>query len=461
MSNPDPSEYERLVRFAVAPARRFALAIARYVDSRVRDDLIQKVKEDVEKAGETLVVVDVGSLLPDGDLVEHLRAASEGAGKTQVLFAINLDHLLIDASGKALTTAAIDDFNRRRDALPDLIDTHIVIWLSEPAATVFASAARDVHDIALTFFRFEGREAPSAMIHRFGELPFWIDLASAEEVPRLRREAALLRQIANDPSATEMAQADALSRIGQIEVLLGDAPRGLATLTTAAGAYAAAGDPNLEALLRMRIGNILINRGDCDGALANYQAARSHAEEDNNPFKQAVANLHVASALHFRGDFDEALRIVRESVLPVFEQSGNEGVRAAALSQIADSLTLQGHTDEALRIRREEEMPIYERIGDHRSRALTVSQIADIFISQGQVEEALRIYREETLPVLTKTGDRRSAALERDKIALLLRQRNRPGDVEEARQLLREAIVDAQAMGLAELPILRQHLDET
>jgi len=79
----------------------------------------------------------------------------------------------------------------------------------------------------------------------------------------------------------------------------------------------------------------------------------------------------------------------------------------------------------------------------------------DIFQARGDLDEALRIRRDEELPVYERLGDVRSLLVGRTNLALTLLNRNHPEDRNEAADLLRLALRDAEAMGIPEAATIR------
>jgi len=77
----------------------------------------------------------------------------------------------------------------------------------------------------------------------------------------------------------------------------------------------------------------------------------------------------------------------------LFTTAGSEAEAAAATRLIADIAYQRGDYDEALRIRRETELPVYERLGDTRSAAVTWGKIADIGYQRGEFDQAADLQR--------------------------------------------------------------------
>jgi tetratricopeptide (TPR) repeat protein len=187
------------------------------------------------------------------------------------------------------------------------------------------------------------------------------------------------------------------------------------------------------------VADILEAQGDLDEALRIRRETEMPVYERIGDMSSwAVTMAKVANILESRGDLDEALRIRREEVLPVFERRGEVREVAVTMGQIANLLEARGDLDEALRIFREEQLPVFERLGDVRSQATTMGQIAGILQARGDLDEGLRIFREEQLPVFERLGDVRSQAVTMGRIASILQAR---GDLDEAVRIRREDVL--------------------
>ena len=208
--------------------------------------------------------------------------------------------------------------------------------------------------------------------------------------------------------------------------------------------------------LNLRIAVILQSIGEPSEALAHAQAALDHAGVDLRGRASALGQ--IADILQARGDLDEAMRIRQEDQLPVYEKLGDVRSRAVTLGKIADILQARGDLDEAMRIRQEDQLPVYEKLGDVRSRAVTLGKIADILQARGDLDEAMRIYQEEGLPVYERIGDVRSRIVTLQHIASIHLSRDREGGLERARELLLEALFDAERLRIPEADQIKRLL---
>ncbi|MFO0588580.1 MAG: hypothetical protein U0441_13610 [Polyangiaceae bacterium] len=85
---------------------------------------------------------------------------------------------------------------------------------------------------------------------------------------------------------------------------------------------------------------------------------------------------------------------------------------------------------------------------------------ADVLEAREQLDEALRIRQHQVLPVYEKLGDRITLVRGRRITARILLQRDHSGDRPEAERLLRQALLDAEAMRIPEADTLRGILRE-
>ena len=72
---PEPSDYDRLLRFLLWPEHRFGLAIVRCNDARVATGVRASAEIAVKSAHVGVVEVNAADIGRNGDIVEHLVAA--------------------------------------------------------------------------------------------------------------------------------------------------------------------------------------------------------------------------------------------------------------------------------------------------------------------------------------------------------------------------------------------------
>ncbi len=190
----------------------------------------------------------------------------------------------------------------------------------------------------------------------------------------------------------------------------------------------------------------LLRRRQLESLLDDYRDA---PQDDRTARERAAILSDLGDVCFAMRDYGAAETYLNQA-LPAFERLGDVRERAVTLGKIADVLQARGQLDEALRIRQEEQLPVYERLGDVRERAVTLGKIADVLQARGQLDEALRILQEEALPAFERLGVQRDILVAQANIALLLLQRDAPGDRAEAIHLLNLALDAARRMRLPE-----------
>lgn len=199
------------------------------------------------------------------------------------------------------------------------------------------------------------------------------------------------------------------------------------------------------------LGYVAQMRGDTDTALSAAEQQASLSRSCNAPLWLARAKRRIAELRFSRGEPNIALSILRNEVLPMYEELNHTRERALTLGAIADCVAHLGDVDEALRIYYHEVLPVTELLGDARERMMSLAHIACLFSWQANFEEAVRILRHEVIPEAERLGYAVSVAQSRFLLAEVLLARKSAGDYREAGQLLRLALCAARRFHLSEL----------
>lgn len=201
-----------------------------------------------------------------------------------------------------------------------------------------------------------------------------------------------------------------------------------------------------RSMLLWSLANIAFYGGMQDKA---WEAVEQKMKLDREPGRErelALDQSLQSQLLRERGQLEQALQLLREEVLPVDRRLGRKRDQAIHLGGIADILQKQGRLDEALSVHREEALPLLQEVGDQRDLGSAMGNIAGILSHQGKLDEAIEILRREVLPILERLGDGLNLLTNRANLAITLLERGHLQDREEAQELLKQALAEAERM---------------
>lgn len=178
----------------------------------------------------------------------------------------------------------------------------------------------------------------------------------------------------------------------------------------------------------------------------------------NDSYLRILAMRQIAKIHKARREYGEALKIFQEDVLPAIESTGDIRFRTIVLREIAGVLVNLGGLGQASDLLQNEVCPVFEKLGLQSSLAIAYGELASVYEARGETERALQTLRDKALPMLERLGFRRELLLYRMATARCLRTRNQAGDVQEAEQLLRLALKDAEYMRIPEADEIRTFL---
>ncbi len=415
----NPNDYERLVRFVTREGADFALCLVQYRDPNIRDKIMNKLEFDAKQLGVLIKTLDFGELDHNANLLEEMqKGLVQENTQVKALSIKRLDLAIVDAMGNPRISPSIQGLNLARDQIPKAVPARVVLWLSEAACNALATNTTDFYDVIYSFYQFDDQEPPR-MIQHYLDAQNWQNISLAQDIPKLKREVMLLKNTI-ETNVEISSHADALARIGQIEILLGESHTGLGRLEKAAELYRSLDQKTDEIHLFLQIGDFYNLQGQLETANTNFQKAKEIASQLQNSALIAESNDRLANVLFIQGKFDEALEIFEKQILPVFEALGDIRSVAVARGKIADILFSRGKLDEALEIHEKQALPVFEALGDILSVAVARGKIADILFSRGKLDEALEIHEKHELPIYESLGDVREATLTRSKIANIL-----------------------------------------
>jgi tetratricopeptide (TPR) repeat protein len=396
-----------------------------------------------------------------------------------------------------------DEFNVRRERLATQARARLVFWLDEDAIRTASQSAPDLWAWRGGVYAFRPNVPPSATERIDLPTPFQRHTAldSASLAERHRRVKDIREWLAKHPDAPDELKVAPMEELGRLLASLGELDEALDHLRNhELPLLQRLNNVLAQAIVKGQIADILQAQGQYDESLHIRQSEELPVYEQLRASRNIAASLgKVAEVLTLRGQYDDALHILQEGVLPVFERLGDQHAQAVTLARVANIHTSRDDCNKSLHILQHLVLPIVERLGDQRSRSATLSQIADVFILLGRHEEALRILRDEVLPVFERLGDQRERAaalgkiagalhhrgkldealeirrnqelpayerlgdlrelmVGRTNLAILLQERNHPGDRDEALSLLHQALQTAQQLNLPEAALIVERL---
>lgn len=261
-------EFERLLALISTPELQRGLFLARCENLAYARRLRERAIVDAE--GAVIATVDFSAEPDDTNILERL---TEAATHADVLFAVGLDHLLID-DGEPRSTRAIATLNFNRDLLRERVARPIVIWLSYRAAWAFAHQARDTFDIIQTTFEFPELD-PQA---RDDGLPRWASPAEKKDIPHLEDRARILEQLFTEAPQHSARAAELAASLARIEFSLGCHGEALEWSQRAAEAYEVFGSMEDAALHRRRMSEMLDYLGERERAATELELATKLAD---------------------------------------------------------------------------------------------------------------------------------------------------------------------------------------
>lgn len=443
----DEREYVRLSRFLTRAGAGdgFGLGLASYRDPIVARELRAKLRGELEpehRVGEMTCVHDDGV----ANLVGRLVTASEGL---ELLFVVGLDHLLLDSGGRPRMTVAIANLNARRDELPELLETRVVLWVSQAGAQSLAAQAWDLVQVVLTTAQFTSvASVPIPGVDAVFDPPSWAEPAPPDERAALEAQAHRLAAIAVQARGLTQAAgfgaqaARLFARAGR------DAEAGEWLLATArwfdrSGLLWSAGSAYRTAA------ELMLARGDFSSALALAERAihrtpapaeLARANVCNDMVEDQVAAYGVtcevlARARAARGELRSALWVWLE-LLELYERAGWPRAYADVLGELAELHRGRGELDAALLIRRGHQLPILRALepSDELSVAIARARggVASVLEQRGALVEALELRQREQLPVFEQLCATRDHARTLARIADI---REAQGDQIEAQRI--------------------------
>jgi tetratricopeptide (TPR) repeat protein len=391
----DSGEINRLFRFLTRPGPRFGLAIAIFADRVLVAEAREQLREQVRDAGLRVATLELHYDDERHDIVQMMVDASAGS---DALFVVGLDRLVTDVFGRTRQTTAIANLNQRRDDLPQLLDARVVFWVAKAAYPSLSDVAWDFCQVMLTTAELEATRNVVIDAIRVETPPEWLQLARADEVPQLQRQAqnlARLYETATDPRAA----ADAAAIVAELETRLGHMASARTWLERAIAAHERAEQSGEAGRLSRRRAEMALFAGELDDAREHAERARELARRVGNELDAALAQAIIAEIVGRRGDVEAAISTLEIAVLPILVRLRDAAAQAEVLSKIANFREVRGELDEALELRKEQIAPLQQQAAATRgagyrdvgSAQANVDRIVGLHARKGDLDEAARL----------------------------------------------------------------------
>lgn len=215
------------------------------------------------------------------------------------------------------------------------------------------------------------------------------------------------------------------------------------------------GDVDACAAAHGKIADVLRSLGKNDEALRIYEEnVLPFFVVEKFPREHAVTLAKIGQSQFELGKTKPAL-LNLESAIHIFEKINDQRSRIFSRGAVADIYRSEGMLEDALKIRQKEELPFVEGIGDFVATAVCYGKIADIYEELEKYGEAISIRRIYEIPVYEKYENFRLLPVGRTNLALALFRRGRCEDRSEIKQLLSQALSDAERFRLLDVEVIR------
>jgi serine/threonine-protein kinase len=207
-----------------------------------------------------------------------------------------------------------------------------------------------------------------------------------------------------------------------------------------------AGQPEVEAAMRLSLGEAYIGLGDLDAAETQLAASLLLLEQngDGSDTMAISARIHLADVLTYEGRLDEA-RTLFEDVVRIVALEDDAETWLHSQGRLAGLQRMQGDTAGSLQ-RLEQLLPqAIAKLGTGDQTTQQIQEmLANALSSSGRLEESLQLYRSALEAAVGRDGENHVAALRpRANLGTTLR---RAGRLEEARAELESALEGYRAV---------------
>lgn len=421
----EPSDFELLRKFLLAPARQFGIVTVTASDLDTLAATRAEAARVVSDAGRRLAMLDVQ---PGSSILDQMVAVAADA---DVLFVDHLERVLFDSLGGPTVTADIELLNWDRDRLPKVLHAHTVLWLLPSAAHALALVARDLNDVIMARYRFETGGPTIRLTPTLATATSF----QVDSPPLAAQHLARLDEVLKSLPPDSPRWPDIASERGTEALRTGDLEVATRLFERTAQLYGAIGSPAGIARAKSGLAAVASKRGDRKAAVAilrgvqlpdrptpatlrartliagqlaaalreDGQLAEAHAVAEEqlmpaavatrDPTLLAMAKLTMARILASEGQPSAALRTL-DGVSTAMQQAGNIQQAHAAARLNAELTAMTGEKDRALQLMRDEVIGLGQQVGDEREESIDLAITAELLQACGFNEHASSAFKQ-------------------------------------------------------------------
>jgi tetratricopeptide (TPR) repeat protein/transcriptional regulator with XRE-family HTH domain len=296
--------------------------------------------------------------------------------------------------------------------------------------------AAALHQAALQAAHDAGNQlAEARALTDLGDIQFLTD-EYPEATASLTRALELHRRLGD-----RLGEASALTSLGTVQQATGDCPAAAASLTRALDLYRSLGDRPGEASALTSLGTVQQATGDCPAAITSLTRALDLYRGLGSQLGEAGALTALGTVQYLMGEYRPAAAS-QEQALDLYRRLGERLGEANALTGLSTVQYLTGdHAPATASLTRA--LDLYRDLGDRSGEAEALLNIAEMTLASAAPAEA-RSYYEQALQIATRIAAPGEEARALEGIGLCCIDDGHP---EEGARLLRQALSIYQRIG--------------
>jgi tetratricopeptide (TPR) repeat protein/transcriptional regulator with XRE-family HTH domain len=309
--------------------------------------------------------------------------------------------------------------------------------------------AVSLHQAALLAARGAGNQlAEARALTDLGDMQFLTDDYPAAAAT-LDRALEVYRDLGNRPG-----EASALTRLGAVQDAAGDIQAAATSLNRALALYRSVADRPGEASALTRLGAIQHAAGDAAAAVGSLTRALQLYGDAGSQLGQAGALTELGAVRTAAGDLDAAASI-QQQALGLYRRLGDRLGEAHALTSLG-TVQHEAGDDQGAEASHTRALQLYRDLDDRSGEAEALNNIADMIRGTAHPGEARAYYQQAMAVAASITAQREQArALEGLGLCYVME-----GNLGEGREVLREALTVYQRIGSPRAGELEQELRE-